>query len=74
VKTVRRFPLLRGGKLHCLTSTYSNTGRHTTKIRSLTNFSSVPGVASRDRGTFRHGAGPATVAARAETSGSGQLL
>src|SRR5208282_818083 len=38
---VRRFPHLRGGKLHCLTLTYSNRWHHTTEIRSSTDFSSA---------------------------------
>jgi hypothetical protein len=38
VNMVRRFPLLRGGKLHCLTPTYSNSGRQTTKISIINEF------------------------------------
>src|SRR5271166_5788293 len=38
---VRRFPHLRGGKLHCLTLTYSNSRHRTTEIRSSTDFSSA---------------------------------
>jgi hypothetical protein len=40
VKYVRRFPRCRGGKLHCLRTTYPNCRPYTTEIRSLIDFSS----------------------------------
>jgi hypothetical protein len=40
---------VRGGKLHCLSVTYSNSGRETTEIRLETDFSSTRGRAPMQR-------------------------